>query len=366
MSWINEYIYLAEKYAVKNNDCHLDTTNITEKIIETPKTSVSMSMHMHIICYHIWNENKYPFIQFMLEKEENNLHFPFIEIHANTYQNIEKLITEKIYKGLEECTDHSLYIKKINYKGLINDSYEKVYALVDISDINIRHMHYTSSSLKKNNSQVIFALASEIINVGSVYDIKINQNIKDLFYDIPELGILHDPRTKKTYPLPDAIYSGSSLDNAIHSSFFGPSKKYIPTLKKSCYYFDTQFENAYLDGGWANDYFYVSSDVIDKNSRFQKYMKGGITRYALFPEDFSVLELKDDNPTIKITNSMLDMLNLHKQVYIVQRLTMIDNVKVIILVRDYDSFVPLSYCQINMQSIGDKYDVNKANNYRLL
>ena len=302
----------------------------------------------------------------MLEKDKNtnSLHLPFIDVNSDTHHNMNTLIIEKISKNLEECTEHGLYIKSIIYKGLINDSYEELYALVDISNINIRHIHYIASNIKYRMSHIIFALASEIINIGSVYDVKINQYIKDLFYDIPELGILHDPRNKTPYPLPDPIYSGSFLENAVHSSFFGPSKKYVRSIKRMCYYFDTQFENAYLDGGWANNSFYTSEDVIDRNSCFQKYLKGGITRYALFPEEFSMVEYNDDN--IAITDNMLDILNDYKQLYIVQRHSIIDHVKVIILVRNYDSFVPLSYCEINMQSIGDKYDINNVINYKLV
>lgn len=368
MSWINEYIYLVEKYAVKNVETETgqDINNI-RKYQNISHSSHNVSPNkLFIICYHISNECKYPFIQFMLEKDTalNILSLPFIEINSNIHDNLYELIVKKISKNLESSTQNTWSIKNIIYKGLMNDSYEEIYALVDISNVDIRHMQYIASNLKYHMSHIVFALASEIINVGSVYDVKINQHVKELFCDIPELGILHDPQKKKPYPLPDAIYSGSFLENAIYSSFFGPSKKYIPTIKRSCYYFDTQFENAFFDGVWSNDTFYTPVDVIDKTSRSKKYLKGGITRYALFPEEFSMVELNDDN--IMISDDILDILNKYKQLYIVQRFSSIDNVKVVILVRDYDSIVSLSYCEINMKSIGDKYDHNKIQNYSLI
>lgn len=355
MSWINEYIYLVEKYAVKNKDKEIiNFTNITN-----PK-------RLYIICYHVWNDTKYPFIQFMLEKEQDTMKLvlPFIEINSNTHNDINKLIIKKIGRNLENSIQNIWSDKNILYKGLINDSYEQIYALVDISSVNIRHMEYVASNLKASPSHIVFSLPSEIINFGSVYDIKISDNVKELFYDLPELGVLHEPHNKQPYPLPDAIYSGSFLQNVVYSSLFGPSKKYINAIGRTCYYFNVDFKTSYLDGGWVNEMFYTPDDVIDKKSSFKKYIKGGITRYALFPESFSVVELYDQK--INITNDLLDTLNIFKQIYIVQRPKESDDIKVTILARDYNSFVPLSYCEINMQSIGDKYDDKKIEQYSLL
>lgn len=352
MSWINEYIYLIEKYAVKETDL-LQCENITT------------SKRLYIICYHIFNGEKYPFIQFMLEKNivTNQLCLPFIEINSKSH-NIDKLIIGKIALNLENSLQNIWALKNVSYKGLINDSFERIYALVDISNIDIRHIHYVETNLKQQPSHNLFVLPSEIINIGSVYNIDIDDDVKNLFSDLPELGVLHNSHKKNPYPIPDAIYSGSFLENVVYSSFFGPSKKYINNIGKKCYYFNTQFSDAFLEGGWANDMFYTPYDVIDKNSKFKKYLKGGITRYALFPESFFTVEL--ENEPIVITEEIVDNLDLYKQVYIVQRVDNIQTTKVVLLISDYNSFVPLSYCEINMKSLGEKYDINKVHTYNLL
>jgi hypothetical protein len=358
MSWINEYIYLVEKYAVIGTDL-IDYANIT-----TPKK-------LYIICYHIWNENKHPFIQFMLEKDtlSGELGLPFIEITSSTHDDIYKLIIKKIGSNLANSIQNIWSIKNVIYKGLINDSAERIYALVDITNVDIRQMHYIDSNSNpiSPQSRTVFALPSEIINFGSVYNIKINENVKELFFDLPELGVLHDAHKKKPYSLPDAIYSGSFLENVVFSSFFGPSKKYIKSIGRSCFYFNIGFKNAFLDGGWVNDMFYTPEDVIDKNSRFKKYLKGGIIRYVLFPESF--ISIEANNNDIVITEDLINTLNTCKQIYIVKRedtKNEENEMNVVLLVRDHDSFVPLSYCEIDMKSIGDKYDINKLENYKLI
>lgn len=352
MSWINEYIYLIEKYAVRENEL-IDYSHIT-----SPK-------RLYIICYHIWNESKYPFIQFMLEKDENmELGLPFIEINMNTNDDIDKLITNKIIRNIDGLIQNIWSTKNVRYKGLINDTYERIYALVDVTDVDIRHIQYISTTSNIYANNVLFGLPSEIINFERVYDVNINENVKELFRDLPELGVLYNPQKKVSYPLPDAIYSGSFLQNVIYSSLFGPSKRFINSIGRSCYYFNAQFKTTFLDGGWANDTFYTPNEVIDQTSKYKKYLKGGITRYALFPENFIMIEVEDGD--ITVTEKMLDALNETKQVYLVQRLDEIDDMNIIILVRDHDSFVPLSYCEINMRTLGDKYDPKKLDTYKIL
>ena len=349
MSWINEYIYLIEKYAVREGEL-IDCSHITN-----PK-------RLYIICYHILSESKYPFIQFMLEKDENSqLGLPFIEITTNTHEDINKLVTNKMVRNIDGLIENIWSTKNVKYKGLINDSYERIYALVDITNVNIRHIQYSSNM---HQSNVLFGLSSEIINFGCVYDVYVNEMVKELFNDLPELGVLHNPHKKIPYPLPDVIYSGSFLQNAIYNSMFGPSKRVINDKTVSCYYFNTQLKYSFLDGGWANKNFYVPDEVINKTSRYRKFLKGGITRYALFPENFLVVEIDSDE--IVLTKEIVDMLNETKQIYIVQRLDEIDDVNVVILVRNHDSFVPLSYCEINMNTLGDKYDLKNLDSYKIL
>lgn len=352
MSWINEYIYLIEKYAVRETEL-IDCSHIT-----SPK-------RLYIICYHVFTESKYPFIQFMLEKDDTSiLGLPFIEINADTHGDIDTLVTNKIIKNIDSIIQNIWSTKNVNYKGLINDSYERIYALVDITNVDIRHIQYMATCSNIYASNALFGLASEIINFGCVYDLNVNENVKELLNDLPELGVLYDPNKKKPYPLPDVMYSGSFFQNVIYSSLVGPSKRFINDIGRSCYYFNTQFKNAFLDGGWANETFYVPKDVIDKTSNYKKYLRGGIARYALFPENFLMVEVESSD--IILTKEILDTLNETKQVYIVQRLDDIDDINVVILVRDYDSFVPLSYCEIDMKTLGDKYDIKNTDNYKLL
>lgn len=352
MSWINEYIYLLEKYAVREGDL-IDCSHIV-----SPK-------RLYIICYHVSTEHKYPFIQFMLEKDEKmELVLPFIEITMNTHDDINKLVTNKIIRNIDCLIQNIWSTKNVKYKGLINDSYERIYALVDVTNVDIRHIQYTTIKSNIYEINTLFGLASEIINFGCVYDVNVNENVKELFNDLPEIGILHDPHKKTPYPLPDVIYSGSFLQNAIYSSLVGPSKRFINNIVPSCYYFNTQLKYAFLDGGWANDSCYTPNEAIDRRNKYRKYLRGGITRYALFPEEFTIIEV-DDNE-INITKDILNKLNEIKQVYIIQRLKEMDDINVVILVRNYDSFVPLSYCEIDMRTLGDKYDPENLDKYKIL
>jgi hypothetical protein len=313
----DKYIYLFEKFAIRKNST-IDFQHI------------SGLKKLYIVCYHINIHEKYPFIQFMLEKSDERLNLPFVSIDSHT-EDINNLIIKSIKNKLTYIclnTDEEIIIK-----GLFNDSFENIYALVNVSNFSIQYSKYSK------NINHCFVLPSEIINTGYTFDININENVKDLFLDLPELGILHEPKTKRPYPLPDAIYSSSSLEISELNSLIGCSKKQIID-KKYTYYFNTEFANAISD--------------IFKN--FDKNVRCGVNKYALFLDTFTIHIEYDNQITLK-DYELDNLLKNHKQIYIQYVDKNMNDVKVDIIVRDYDYFVPLSYCEV---------DITDANTYEIV
>lgn len=304
----DKYIYLFEKFAIRKNsviDCE----------------HISGLKSLYIVCYHINMNEKYPFIQFMLEKSDETLNLPFVSIDSHT-DDINNLIIKSIKNKLTYMclsTNEELIIK-----GLFNDSFENIYALVNVSNFNIQYSKYSK------DIQNCFVLPSEIINTGHTFNININENVKELFLDLPELGILYEPKTKRPYPLPDAIYSSSSLEISGLNSLIGCSKKQIID-KKYTYYFNTEFINALAD----------IFQIFDKNVRY------GINKYALFLDTFTI-HIENDNQITLKDYELDNLLKNHKQIYVQYVDKNMNDVKVDIIVRDYDFFVPLSYCEIDI------------------
>jgi hypothetical protein len=243
---------------------------------------------LHYICYHVTTNGKYPFVQIMLELLHDCFVLPSITIdNYFTNKNIETLIFRKIKTDLKgiRC---NLVIPE--YKGIlkvnIESNKQNVYALIDVSSVDINCL---------NLSKMIttwFALPTEIINLNSICNIPVSNNVSNLFQNVmPELGVLMN--NGSPYLLPDVVYTSSSdLKETEFRSLFGPSK--------------------------IKNLFHFCTSILPSENN---------NRYALFIE----------NPILK---AELD-LDLYQDIDYQDDLCILDNNTV--LVTEYESFIPLSF-----------------------
>lgn len=239
---------------------------------------------LQYICYHVTKNGKYPFVQIMLDlSNQTNFVLPTVTINPHlTNKTIETLIFRKIKADLKRLKCN---LVSAEYNGIIVTNKEQVFALIDVSSLDI-------SCLKLSKLVTTwFALPTEIININSVYNIPISNNVLNLFQNImPELGVLMN--NGSTYLLPDVVYTGT--DNIKEAEFrvlFGPSK--------------------------IGNYFHFCTSPSHEDNT--------INRYALFIE----------NPICK-----LDM-NVDVDIEEQSNSCILDNNSV--LVTDYESFTPLSF-----------------------
>jgi len=345
--------------------------NINELFILNEYTTINC------ICYHITSDSKYPFIQFMLEKQSyynsdllsNEFVLPSIIIMKNF--DIVKMLIHKISQNLLSIGCKIEMINNNIFKGFKNDDNGNIYAFFDISAINIKYLYLSK------NDEIWFSILTEIINVKSICNIPINNQVTQLFINLPELGILHNSVDNTMYPLPDVVYSGSEYKKTEFYSIFG-----IPKTKpyESCgkyFYFYRLFEQAVKEGGWVpqggdavidlnnkNDTHDKSNTlIINLNNKYGKYMNGGINRYALFLENYENYIETSDELTI-IDDDIETKYNENK--CIILQFMNSNIVKPDILVKEYESFQPLSYHKLNMSLLGDKFDINKKYDYNVI
>jgi hypothetical protein len=215
----------------------------------------------------------------MLELLQDCFVLPSITIDKDyTNKNIETLIFRKIKADLKRIRCN-LVISE--YKGIVKINKQTVYALIDVSSVDINCLNLSKSVT------TWFALPTEIINLNSVCNIPVSNNVSNLFQNImPELGVLIN--NGSPYLLPDVVYTSSSdLKETEFRSLFGPSK--------------------------IENFFRFCTSVCETENN---------NRYALFIE----------NPILK---AELD-LDLDQN-----DLCILDNNTV--LVTEYESFIPLSF-----------------------
>ena len=266
------YTYLASQFC----DPHINASDIFSDLLDR---------QLHYICYHVTTNGKYPFVQIMLELLQDCFVLPSITIdNYFTNKNIETLIFRKIKADLKRIRCNLVIAE---YKGILKVNIESnkqtVYALIDVSSVDINCLNLSKSVT------TWFALPTEIINLNSVCNIPVSNNVSNLFQNImPELGVLMN--NGMPYLLPDVVYTSSSdLKETEFRSLFGPSK--------------------------IENFFRFCTSVCETENN---------NRYALFIE----------NPILK---AELDLDQDQDQ----NDLCILDNNTV--LVTEYESFIPLSF-----------------------
>ena len=296
-----DYIYLTSQY------CNPDTS-ISDIFSDLDNGQ------LYYICYHITTNGKYPFVQIMLQLRDGlSFNLPSVTIQSiNLEQDISDLILNKIKTDFKHLRCNTNLLSEDNYKGIFSDN-NKSYALIDVSSVDITCLQLLRSS------SIWFALPTEIININSICDIPISEEVIHLFtYVMPELGVLYKTNDlKEQYLLPDIVYTSSTtIKQAEFQTLFGPSKEEI-------YY---HFNSSFLD---------LFKDELTK--ALEPWATEAINRFALFIEDPIIFDLELDD--IKDIDDIEDI------VYEKCGLTtciIIQNMN-ILLVKEYELFQPLSY-----------------------
>jgi len=329
---------------------------------------------LNIICYHITDSTKYPFIQIIVEKIPHcngiiNEEFilPCVQLYNQT-DTIENIVLKQTHSFLKKIGIDSIN-QDIDYNGILTDIFDEQYAVVDISNIDISNIGQLY-----RNSPLWFALPSEIINIGKICNIDICERLRELFTYMPELGILHDIDTKSTIPLPYAAYTGSSLKKCAFYSVFGNPKRTISQLNEKYYFFYKNFGNSVKEGGWIDKGGCSKIDMNDKtithsnsneiliDNEYGRYIMGGIVRYAIFSTYDSVIHTEETND-LTITDDIIK--EYDTQVIFISFKTTVTNYKPNVLVKDYDSFIPLSYHRLDKRDIGINFDYQQKDIYMI-
>lgn len=331
-----EYKYLLEERASK--DIILEDIN-------------NESM-FYILCYHTENQYKYPFLQFMMEKVpfcagliKEQLTLPYLIINCEL-TNMEYAVLEKVKLYLNNLGCDYSKVSEEMYKGIIIDNETSVpYALVNITGIDIYGLNFG------RNSSPWFVLTSEIINTKMVCNIPIDKDVVDFFTDYDFAGCLTNPTSGIRYILPDAVYTGSEIQTAKFNSVFGNVKTKVYRSCGEYFYFYRTFGEAVKEGGWKKENMgnKIGDRTIVENNG--KYINGAINRYALFVEGKIYLEEEEE---FKLSDD--DIESLYPEPTIIICYTGSQNVKPDILVKDYNSFVCLSYHKLNKNVLKEYYD----------
>jgi len=357
-----EYTYFLENLANQN-------TSI-EELYNESQTNI-----VYILCYNVINTAKYPFLQFMMEKIPycNNLikekfTLPFI-MYTDKSINITNIALNKVRQTLYSISCDGNKVTDSMYKGIIYDSSEKPYIVINITGIDIYGLNLSRNTL------TWFILPSEIVNTKKICNVEVDDEVTQLFTEIPELCLLTNPKTDTTFIIPDAVYTGGEHKQVEFNSIFKNNKTKEYDSCGEYYYFYKTFDNAVKEGGWiksggTNKIDINSPDIltnssgrliVEKENEYGMYIKGGINRFALFIEGQIYIEKQLE---FQLSDESINTLYIEPSIIICYSNSNV--IKRDLLVKEYESFASLSYHQLNKQLLDDMYLDSNKHNYMIM
>ena len=339
-----------------------------------------------ILCiYRINISGKCPFIQYLLSNNGFNIMcLPVLPIFTKlNYENI--IDYSKVFlSGALQVENFGEFNKKLEFDGYYIHN-NKLCLFFDITNnqVNIDETY--------SYSNLMFVLADEIINYGKICNILISEDTRNFFITNYSINYLYD-ENNEAYEIPIVGFVGNSTTEMLKfTHIFGVSPQNKSAILGPYYYF-TDFNYAIRQGGWSYDYKpeYMYNKLITDNE-YGRYLKGGIVRFALFTGRTKYIENipNDPNDDSEIKKQRLKDPLLNKN-YEIQTLRISDhdgiwaktydsaylgNIELddgsfvedspLIVLKNYEQQIPLSFHFIDKNSIGHKYDSNN-HSYRIV
>lgn len=343
------------------------------------------------LCVYIVNlSGKIPFLRYMLCKNnfDNFLSLPILPIF-NLFEKYNLENYSKVFlSGILKFNDFENFNKNVVFDGYYEYNNE-LFLFFDLSLLNDDlYIDETYSS-----TDIRFALIDEIINHKHVCNIPVNNNTTDFFIKNNSINFLYD-QNNESYEVPVVGYIGKSTPEKVNFVFtFGESAKNKSAILGPYFYF-TDFYNAVRQANWSYSFNpeYMYERLITDNE-YGRYIKGGIIRFALFTGNTKYIENMphDKNDSSFIKQDRLNDSNINQK-YEIQTLRISDhdgswgstydsvilgNIELddgsfiedtpMLVLKDYNQQIPLTYHYIDKKKLGDKFSNNlNKNNYSIL
>ena len=217
----NFYNYNAKQFLTSNiNDC-LESNTFNE---------------IKIIAYEVNNDGVYPFLQFLLFKDDflPYLSLPFIPLNYNIV-NTEQIINmaKILFIGLNLTDNYESFANNIVFDGFYEYN-GQMFLFVDITQNKLNLYDIYSDSV------VRLALVHEIVNQKHVCNISIDKNVTEFFNNNCDFCLLEDINNED-YEVPLVSYVGKQANKLNFTYIFGETKQNKNAILGPYYYF-TSFE----------------------------------------------------------------------------------------------------------------------------
>ena len=260
-----------------------------DKLIDNIDNTQLNNVTIKINAYEIKNNGTYPFLQYLLYKDEvsETLFFPLLpNITKINSVNIITMSKLKLFSLMQSSlTNYSDFESKICFKGFFLANDQTIHIFFDLTQCKIE---------SDKTNKIWFALFDEIINYKSICGVLIDSSVTNFFVNNDDFIFLSN-KNDDNFEIPIVGYIGLNGINHNKLSFvytFGNSQKDKNALFVPYFYF-TDFKNSIIQGG---------------------YQKGSIVRFALFLGKMKFVENfpNDESDFSETKKKRIDDANLDK------------------------------------------------------
>lgn len=363
----NEYMFLS---LLKKDDSLFNSTDEYDDI--------------NLCVYSIDRTGKYPFLKYLLVNSGYNT-FTLPKIQSFNSFNADSLISYSnvFLSGLLGVET----FEEFNNNIIFNGYYEfenKLYLFYDISNSSLNINQTYLNDLK-------LCLIDEITNTANICNVPIDNDTTNFFILNSDINYLYDINGTP-YEIPIVGYVGKYNQQKLNFTLtFGETSKDKTSIMGPFYYF-SNFNRSVRVGGWSHNFKpeYKLNNILTDNE-YGRYIKGGIVRFALFIGKTKYIENfpndKHDESDIKNERLLDEDLNNKYEMFTIRisdhdglwtkeyESVYLGNIELddgnyledtpMIVLKDYNQQVPLTYHYIDKSSLGNKYDP-KSNNYSIL
>jgi hypothetical protein len=310
---------------------------------------------INIFAYTINNEKKHPFQQILLAKSATSeLIFPKIPLFNNFNKNELIDYTKVCLFGFLSFEDYESFNDLVKFDGFYEHN-NNLYLFFDLTEnkVNLYDIY--------SNSSLWFGLIDELVNHKHICNIKVNESVSNFFRENQEFCFLVDDKDD-IYQLPVVCFMSSTEKKLNYNYMFGQIKEDKNQILGPYFYFKDYY-NAFEEAG----------NLIKDN------IKMGLVRFAIFTGNVKYIENYPNDPVdeSEIKKQRLQDPNLDQNI---ERLTMrisdhdgrwaynydsvyLGNVelddgsylnKQIVVIKEYEQEIPLSYHYINKNTLKGK------------
>jgi hypothetical protein len=318
---------------------------------------INIFNNIYISAYDINNDGKYPFQRFLLTNDilDDSLVFPQINFLKNT-NNIDIISFSKVILfGFLMLDDFEKFDEKLEFNGYFCHDGD-LYLFYDITKCNVK-----LNDIEKHTNKIWLALLDEILNSKHLCNMRINKKVVNFFNSNDDFCFLLD-ENNDSYEIPIVSYVGKPENKLNFTYIFGEIARNKNSILGPFYYF--------------TDYLNAFKEAVE----FDNMKKSGIVRFALFIGNTKYFEnySNDNMDDSEIKSQRLEDETLNQNI---EQLTMritdhngkwsqnydsaylgcieLDNGafldKTIIVLKEYNQQIPLSYHYINKNTYKNSY-----------